>query len=205
MGTISNFKYGICPCGKCPTNIEVPGRKVGKTFMCLSTYNTMKAQEQLEKKKDKDKIRSLVVSNTGSAYRPVYDKLVNNTAARNFNIIIGLKEWFEDRRFELTGICQCGCGNPSSKNDDRYFRHSCCHILPKSKFYSVALHPLNCIERAFWGGCHSVLDDTSIKRWVQMADWENIKHRFLQLELLLTEEEKTIKFYTELKDLVYGT
>ena len=72
------------------------------------------------------------------------------------------EKWFKDRRKEMSGFCQCGCGRRSSKDDDRYFRHSCAHVFPKSKFDSVKLHPLNSVERAFWGGCHSVMDDGSI-------------------------------------------
>ena len=115
------------------------------------------------------------------------------------------EKWFKDRRKEMSGFCQCGCGRRSSKDDDRYFRHSCAHVFPKSKFDSVKLHPLNSVERAFWGGCHSVMDDGSIERWPDMADWKNICEKFKALEPLLTESEKSLKFYTNLKKLVDGT
>jgi len=116
-----------------------------------------------------------------------------------------LKEnWFKARRKELVGTCQCGCGAPSQKKDDMYFRHSIAHIFPKATFLSVMYHPLNYVERAFWGGCHSVMDDTSIDRWPNMADWEDIIEKFHTLAPLLTPEERSTKFYSKLESLVYG-
>lgn len=115
-----------------------------------------------------------------------------------------LKEkWFKARRREMVGVCQCGCGSKSSKADDTYFRHSCSHIFPKAKFESVMYHPLNFVERAFFGGCHSVMDDTSMDRWPNMADWDDIKERFHILAPLLTDEERATKFYTHLEQLIY--
>jgi hypothetical protein len=113
-----------------------------------------------------------------------------------------MQKWFDDTRKKLTGICQCGCGNKSQKNDDTFFRGSCCHIFPKRKFKSIRCHPLNYVERAMFGGCHSIMDDTSIDRWVNFADWDDIKARFYVLSPLLTDEEKTTKFYSHLENLV---
>lgn len=113
------------------------------------------------------------------------------------------ERWFKARRREMTGTCQCGCGKPSQKKDDMYFRHSAAHIFAKSKFESIALNPINWVERAFFGGCHSIMDDTSIERWPGMADWDDIKEKFYQLAPLLTDAEKGTKFYTHLESLVY--
>ncbi len=110
--------------------------------------------------------------------------------------------WFQARRPEMVGICQCGCAEPSQKKDDQYFRHSISHIFPKAKFESIAYHPLNWVERAFWGGCHSVMDDTSMDRWPNMADWFDIVAKFHILAPLLTPEERSHKFYHKLKSLV---
>ena len=112
------------------------------------------------------------------------------------------EKWFKDRRKELTGTCQCGCGEKSQKKDNTYFRHSVCHIFPKAKFESVALHPANCVERAFFGGCHTNMDEQSMDKWVAMADWEDIKIRFHLLAPLLTKKEKATKFYSHLESLV---
>jgi len=115
-----------------------------------------------------------------------------------------LQKWFNTIRKKLTGTCQCGCGNKSQKHDELYFRNSCCHIFPKRDFESVIYHPLNYVERAFWGGCHSVMDDTSMDRWPGMADWNDIVEKFHILAPLLTDEERANKFYTHLEKLVYA-
>lgn len=114
-----------------------------------------------------------------------------------------LQKWFKIIRKKLTGFCQCGCKKESQKDDELYFRNSCCHIFPKRDFPSVMYHPLNYVERAFWGGCHSVMDDTSMDRWPEFADWEDIKNKFHVLAELLTDEERTKKFYTHIESLIY--
>lgn len=95
--------------------------------------------------------------------------------------------WFAARREDMTGFCKCGCGAKSSRGDDKFYKFSICHILPKSRFKSVATHPLNFIELAFWGGCHSNMDNLSSDRWVSMACWDEILQKFL---LMLPEIDK---------------
>lgn len=114
-----------------------------------------------------------------------------------------MEQWFKARRKALTGTCQCGCGQPSQKKDDTFFRGSCCHIFPKAKFESVKYHPMNCIERAMYGGCHARLDEGGLDKWPAMADWDDIKERFHVLAPLLTDEERATKFYSKLESLVY--
>lgn len=114
------------------------------------------------------------------------------------------EKWFQARRKRLVGTCQCGCGRPSQKKDDLYFRHSICHIFPKAIFESVALHPLNQVERAFFGGCHTNMDEGGLDKWPNMADWEDIREKFFVLAPLLTEEERAKKFYSHLEKLVYA-
>lgn len=112
--------------------------------------------------------------------------------------------WFKARRKNMVGVCQCGCGKPSQKKDDMYFRHSACHIFPKAKFESVMYDSLNFVERAFFGGCHSVMDDTSLDRWPNMADWEDVKEKFHQLAPKLTDQERATKFYHHLEKIIFG-
>lgn len=114
-----------------------------------------------------------------------------------------MEKWFKAHRKAMVGVCQCGCAKPSQKKDDLYFRHSCSHIFPKSKFESIMYHPLNFVERAFFGGCHSVMDDTSMDRWPNMADWDDIKEKFHALAPLLTDAERATKFYSQFEKLVY--
>jgi hypothetical protein len=120
------------------------------------------------------------------------------------------EQWFKARRREMTGTCQCGCAEPSQKNDDTWFRCSACHIFPKEIFKSIEYHPLNWVERRFWAktsgdfnACHSIMDDTSMDRWPNMGDWDSIKEKFFILAPLLTDEEKAHKFYQHLEKLVY--
>lgn len=121
------------------------------------------------------------------------------------------EQWFKARRKEMTGTCQCGCGEPSQKKDDLYFRCSAAHIFPKHLFPSIEYHPLNWVERRFWAkssgdfnACHSIMDDTSMDRWPGMADWADIRERFFILAPLLTAEEITTNFYIRLEKLVYA-
>lgn len=116
-----------------------------------------------------------------------------------------IEQWYKARRKELTGVCQCGCAQPSQKKDDTFFRGSCCHVFPKAIFESVMYHPLNCIERAMFGGCHANLDEGGLDKWPMMADWEDIKERFHVLAPLLTDQERSHKFYHKLESLVYET
>ena len=118
-------------------------------------------------------------------------------------ILSPLDIWFNNTRVKLTGFCACGCGEKSQKNDNKYYRHCCCHIFPKSKFKSIATHPQNYVERAFLGGCHSVMDDTSMERWPNMEDWETIKAKFYLLSPLIPAKEKANKFYGQLERLVH--
>lgn len=114
-----------------------------------------------------------------------------------------MEKWFKARRKELTGTCQCGCGQPSQKKDDTFFRGSCCHIFPKATFESVMYHPMNFVERAMFGGCHTNMDNQGLDKWPAMADWDDIKERFHHLNILLTDEERATKFYKKLQELVY--
>lgn len=112
--------------------------------------------------------------------------------------------FFEKMRKKMVGVCQCGCARKSSKNEDDHYRSSICHIFPKRIFKSIATNEYNWIERNFWDGCHAVLDNTSMDRWPNMADWEDIKEKFHTLVPMLTDEERKTKFYTHLEKLVYS-
>lgn len=115
---------------------------------------------------------------------------------------VKLNKWFVETRIKLTGFCQCGCALNSQKYDDKFYKFSCCHLFPKSIFKSIMYHRDNYVERAFWGGHHSVMDDTSMDRWVEFRDWQNIKNKFNILDPLIDTKEKTHKFYKHLQHLV---
>ncbi len=116
-----------------------------------------------------------------------------------------LDQFFEQMRKKMVGVCQCGCGEKSQKKDDTFFRHCICHIFPKRLFPSIATHPLNWVERTFWGGHHTNMDDRSIDLWTKFADWDDIKEKFHQLVPFLTDDERKTKFYHHLEKLIYET
>lgn len=112
------------------------------------------------------------------------------------------EQWFQARRREMTGVCQCGCASKSSKHEDQHFRSSIAHIFPQRLFPSVQFHPLNWVERNFWDGHHTNMDNRSMNLWVNFADWDDIKAKFHQLSKLITKDERVTKFYTQLEKLV---
>lgn len=55
MSYLPQTKYGDCSCG-CGGK-DVQGRKVGKVFYCLDSYQRMKTQEQVAKAGQRDRLR----------------------------------------------------------------------------------------------------------------------------------------------------
>ncbi len=112
-------------------------------------------------------------------------------------------EFFNSQRKYMKAVCACGCGKPSQKDHDVYFRFCICHVFPQRLFPSIQFHPANWVERAFWGGDHADMDNRSMDKWPAFADWEQIKEKFHLLAPLLTDQERKKKFYTHLESLVY--
>lgn len=167
--------------------------------MPLSEYDKQRMQHILNDRPEPEKTRKRI--------RPISAKRAKKIAESKKTVdgdVTEKSQWFNDRRVELTGFCQCGCGRRSSKEDDISFRCSICHIFPQRLFKSIQFHPLNFVERAFYGGCHMNMDNLSMDLWPNMADWHVIKERFYILSPLLTEKEKARKFYKQLEYLVNG-
>jgi len=53
--------------------------------------------------------------------------------------------WYLARRYEMTGVC-IETGKKSSKDNDKYFRWSIAHVVPKALVKSVALNSQNWLE-----------------------------------------------------------
>jgi hypothetical protein len=88
-----------------------------------------------------------------------------------------LNRWFAERREEMTGFCK-HCNGVSCKDDDKYFKFSICHILPKAYFPSIATHESNSIELCFWGNsCHTQMDNKMLDL-TEMACWGEIVIKF---------------------------
>lgn len=116
----------------------------------------------------------------------------------------GMDKFFERMRKKMTGVCQCGGAEKTQKDDDTFYRNCICHIFPKRIFKSIATHELNWVERSFWSGCHTNMDNRSIELWKNFADFDDIKEKFHILASLLTDEERKTKFYHNLERVIYG-
>lgn len=57
MNLLPQYKIGDCECGCGGKQVE--GRKVGKKFYCLYSYQTMKQKEQVSKANERNRVRSL--------------------------------------------------------------------------------------------------------------------------------------------------
>lgn len=130
-------------------------------------------------------------------------KIISEKIAKEAGTDTALDIFFNEQRKCMVGVCQCGCGKPSQKKDDTFFRHCICHIFPKKIFKSIATHPLNWVERTFWEGHHTNFDEQGVDRWPGMADWDDIKEKFHVLVPFLTDQERATKFYGMLEKLIY--
>lgn len=131
-------------------------------------------------------------------------KIAEEAAAKEAGTDQAMDKFYEAMRKKMVGVCQCGCGLRSQKSDDNFFRHCICHIFPKKIFKSIETHTLNWVERTFWGGHHTNLDERGMDKWPAMADWDDIKEKFHVLSELLTDAERATKFYNNLSKLVYA-
>jgi hypothetical protein len=97
--------------------------------------------------------------------------------------------WFEERRGEMTGAC-LHCSGKSCKDDDKLFKHSIAHILPKAIFPSVANHPANWIELCFFvNSCHTKMD-AKILDMTEMNCWNLIVERFQEMYPYIASKER---------------
>lgn len=89
---------------------------------------------------------------------------------------------------KTTGYCQ-ECGHPIERTEF-YIHASIAHVLPKSKFPSVAFHPDNWIELGTECGCHNRYD-TGYKTAQTMKVWPIAREKFQKFRaFILTEDEK---------------
>ncbi len=113
------------------------------------------------------------------------------------------EKWFDSIKPLLTRKCGCGCGLISSRHDTMW-RCNIAHIFPQKLFRSIQFHKENWIERNFWNGHHTNMDNRSLDLWPQFADWQTIREKFFNLSPLLTDKERATKFYHHLERLVYA-
>lgn len=131
---------------------------------------------------------------------------ISNVKNKENGSDIEIDRFFEKMRKEMTGKCVF-CGGKTEKNNDKYYKFSIAHLFPKkpSMFPSIATHPLNWLELCYFGNsCHSNFDNgkLSFELLKDSKEWDIIVHKFNQLSPLLTDTERTKKFYTNLKTLI---
>lgn len=100
-----------------------------------------------------------------------------------------LQRWFKERRNEMTGFCD-NCGGKTSKDDDKYYKFSIAHLLPKAYVKSVATHPSNWLELCHFGnGCHSQMDNKMLDL-IDMHCFDKIVTRVSEMYPQIAQEER---------------
>jgi hypothetical protein len=95
------------------------------------------------------------------------------------------EQWYLDRRDEMTGICiECGLG--TNVKDDKYYRWSVCHIVPKSLVPSVATYEHNWIELCQH---HHQEFDNTFDRAAAMKCFREAKMKFRLFQKLIPANE----------------
>lgn len=178
MSYIATSKFGVCSiCGGAEQNVV----KVKRDLFCLSCNQRMKAEEQIRKQKLRNASRQ-----AGTKLRGLATENVEVKAPKDY---AELDRWFKDRRKEMTGKCS-HCSGVSCKHDDKYFKFSICHILPKAYFKSVATHPDNWIELCHFGNsCHSQMDNKMLDL-IDMNCFDTIIQKFAKMYPFIAQEEK---------------
>lgn len=103
-----------------------------------------------------------------------------------------LNQWFE---FVATSIrADPYCWECRTYIPESFYRHASAHIIPKSIFPSVAIHPLNFIILGASCGCHSKYD-SSIENACKMRIWKIATGRFLLFENKIIETHKYLDLF----------
>ena len=107
------------------------------------------------------------------------------------NVKDDLQQWFEDRRLEMGVYCS-ECGKPTFKYNDKQYKWSICHLLPKSIFKSVATHKDNCI---FLCWLHHQEFDSGWGNAKKMFIWEEVKCKVQSFLPQVTEKHKILEHF----------
>ncbi len=99
-------------------------------------------QEVLDRIYAKQKRKNAVKKDLSILRKVEVESDDNKALAKDYD---ALDKWFKERRKEMVGCC-IECGKTTSKNNDKYYKWSVCHIVPKSLVKSVATNDLNWIE-----------------------------------------------------------
>lgn len=110
--------------------------------------------------------------------------------------------WFEEMKEWLTGKCEF-CGGKTTWKSKDLWRIAIAHLLPKSKFKSVAQNVNNWTELCW--DCHTMFDSGKIT-WEMLHDsheWLLLREQLKIILPMVAEAEKKNKLYSKLETLVY--
>jgi len=102
-----------------------------------------------------------------------------------------LEKWFIERRKEMTGLCS-ECGKRTFKDDNKQYKWSLAHLLPKSIFASVATNEFNFLELCF---LHHQEFDSSWDKAKQMMCWGLAKRKVSMFIEQVTETHKILEHF----------
>lgn len=99
-------------------------------------------------------------------------------------VITPQRQWFLDRRVEMTNVC-IECGSSTRKAHDDFFWRIC-HIVPKSLVPSVALNENNWVELCW---LHHQEFDNTFDKAAAMQCFPEIKQKFQLFKHLIPPHE----------------
>lgn len=180
--SINKTKHGNCTNPECNCNgVDIPVVKIAKTYYCLTSYRAMKGKEQFDKAVKRNANRTSI-----SNAEPKIRSLIDKEASDKHN---ALDVWFKARRSEMTGFC-ANCGGKSCRDDDKYYKFSIAHLVPKSHFKSVATHPDNWLELCHFGNsCHTNLDNNMIDL-TELSCFDTVIQKFVKIYPHIAQDEK---------------
>jgi len=111
--------------------------------------------------------------------------------------------FFEEMKSWLNGKCSF-CGGRTTWKNKELWRVAIAHLLPKSKFKSIATNVNNWTELCW--DCHTDFDTAKIT-WELLYDsheWAMLKSQLEIILPLVAPEERKQKLYSKLTELVYG-
>jgi len=185
MAYLPSSKWGNCT--QCD-NKDCACVKVGKNLVCISCHRRNKGQEQITKANEREKARrqQTTTLSTNKNLKSSIRSLADKGVVKDYN---ELDRWFKEKRSQMTGVC-ANCGGKSCKDDDKYYKFSIAHILPKNLFKSVATHSDNWLELCFFGNsCHTNFDQHQIDI-IDLHCFDSVIEKFVKIYPHIAKEEQ---------------
>ncbi len=197
MNVLPKYKI-IEKCVQCgATNVR--GRKRAKDTYCLSCIRNIDSKTQITKASNRER-EQLLNGKTRTEKKAISKAVKNqirsllsspqnqeglNRALNGYKEPTELDQWYMDRRVEMTNVC-IECGKSTQKSNEKYYRWSICHIVPKSLVPSVATNIFNWVELCQLH--HQEFDNTFDKAAAMMCFGE-VKMKFQIFKKEIPNEE----------------